>query len=213
MSWLLLLALTAAPKPTAAVAGRVVVKNADGTAADNAGIVVYVTGFSEDPPAEHLKMWQRNRLFVPDVLPVTAGQTVDFTNDDVIWHNIFSVSKARAFDLGMTKKPETKAVTFTKTGVIDVYCNIHPQMVSTVLVLPNRAFAVTGSDGKYRIDNLPPGDYKIFAWSRRSDVQQRPLKAVAGPAQTLDWQLAQSATSPAHKDKYGREYKAGETHY
>ena len=207
------ISLAATAKPAGAIRGQVNVKNVDGSAADNAGIVVYITGFSEDAPSEHLKIWQRNRLFVPDVLPVTAGQTVDFTNDDLIWHNIFSVSKARAFDLGMTKKPETKSVVFGKTGVIDVYCNIHPQMVGTVLVLPNRAFAVSGSDGHYHIDNLPPGDYKVFAWSRRSDVQQRPLKVSAGPAQKIDWQLAQSATSPAHKDKYGREYKAGETHY
>jgi len=189
------------------VTGTVTMKTPAG---DNVpAIVVYVTGFTEDATPRHVVMLQRERRFVPDVLAITRGQTVDFSNQDDIWHNVFSVSKARAFDLGMMKKPETKSVTFSKTGVIDIYCNIHPSMTGTILVLPNRAFALVEPGHAYRIDAVPAGDYRIFAWSRRSDVQQRDLHIDEGRTVPIDWQLERSSAETPHKNKYGQEYRSG----
>ncbi len=204
---LLVLAFALSAEKTGGVSGIVKVKGV--TPADAAPVVLYITGFNEEPDKAAVKITQRDKRFVPDVMPVTVGQTVDFANEDVIWHNVFSISKARAFDLGMTKKPDTKAITFTKTGVIDVYCNIHPEMVGTVLVLPNRAFAVADKDGRYRIPSAPPGDYKMFAWSKRSDVQSKPITITAGETQKLDWEVMQDKVPEKHKDKYGKEYKGG----
>lgn len=191
----------------ATLSGKVVLKETNGTQSAPAGAVVYLVGFSEAPPEQAAKMVQKNQAFSPPVLPVTVGQTVDFSNEDPMWHNVFSVSKARAFDLGMTKKPETKSVTFSKTGVIDLYCNIHPQMVGTLLVLPNRAFAVTDSQGKYEINNIPPGTYKAYVWSRRSEPSNKPIEIGTSKA-TLDFEVVQDKVIEQHKDKHGREYKA-----
>lgn len=177
------------------------------TPANAAPVVVYLTGFTEEAPAVVAKMNQKDRAFVPDVLPVTLGQTVEFMNDDIVLHNVFSISKARAFDLGMTKKPEKKQIQFSKTGIIDVYCNIHPQMVGTVLVLPNRAFTVADKEGRYRIENVPPGEYKAYAWSRRSEVASKPVVVKAGEGTSLDWDVTQDKAPEQHKDKYGKEYK------
>ncbi len=201
------LALFVIATPTGHVSGEVTMTAADGTKTNPDRVVVYVTGFTDTAPEQHAQMHQRDRRFVPNLLAVAQGQTVDFANDDVIWHNVFSVSKARSFDLGMTKKPETKSVTFGKTGVIDVYCNIHPSMVGTIIVLPNHAYAIVDSNGHYNIDDIPPGDYKVFAWSRTSEVKQAPLRIEAGKTATLDFALAQTQVVPDHKDKYGRDYR------
>jgi hypothetical protein len=154
-------------------------------------------------------MTQKDLSFQPALLPLTVGQTVDFSNEDPVWHNVFSISKARAFDLGMTKKPETKSITFSKSGVIDVFCNIHPQMVGTILVLPNRAFAIADKDGRYRIPNVPAGEYKMFAWSRRSEVQSQAITVSAGSTASVDWDVMQDKAPPQHKNKFGNNYTPG----
>jgi plastocyanin len=206
----ILLALLSAPnsEKRATVSGVVRIKGASG--ANAAPVVVYLTGFVEEAESgAHVKMTQRDQSFLPAVLPLAVGATVDFANEDPIWHNVFSISKARAFDLGMTKKPETKSITFAKTGVIDVFCNIHPQMVGTILVLPNRAFTIADKDGRYRIGNVPAGEYKAYAWSRRSDVISKPVTTVAGESTSLDWEVTQDKEPPQHKNKFGNDYKGG----
>ncbi len=206
--WCLAPSLALAADKSGGINGIVKIRGV--TTSESAPVVLYVTGFSDEAEKTAARITQRDKKFVPDVMPVTVGQTVDFANEDTIWHNVFSISKARAFDLGMTKKPDTKAITFTKTGVIDVYCNIHPEMVGTVLVLPNRAFAVADKDGRYRIQNIPPGEYKMFAWSRRSDVQSKPVSVTAGEPLKVDWEIAQDKVPEKHKDKYGKDYKGGQ---
>jgi len=177
------------------------------TPSNSAPVVLYVTGFSDEASKATVKMTQKDMAFSPAVLPLTVGATVDFANEDPMWHNVFSISKARAFDLGMTKRPETKSITFAKTGVIDVFCNIHPQMVGTILVLPNRAFAIADKDGRYRIPSVPAGEHRIFAWSRRSEVQQKPVTVTAGETLSLDWEVTQDKPPPQHKNKFGNDYK------
>jgi plastocyanin len=203
---LAVLLLTGAAEKRSTVSGIVRIKAA--TAKDVAPVVVYITGFGEEPEKSTVYMTQRSKTFVPDLLAITANQAVEFSNDDPVWHNVFSISKARTFDLGMTKKPEVKTITFAKTGVIDIFCNIHPQMVGTILVLPNRAFAIADKDGRYRIGNVPEGDYKIFAWSRRSDVQSKAIH-VGAAAVSVDWNINQDKVLEPHKDKFGRDYKPG----
>ncbi len=204
---LLSLALIAAAPDKGMISGVVRLKGV--TPQSAAPVVLYVTGFNEEPDKAPVRMTQKDLAFTPPVLPLTVGATVEFANEDPVWHNVFSISKARAFDLGMTKKPEKKTITFAKTGVIDVFCNIHPQMVGTIIVLPNRAFAVADKDGRYRIANVPAGDYKIFAWSRRSEVQTKPVKVTASGTTSLDWEIAQDKAPPQHKNKFGQDYKGG----
>jgi len=118
---------------------------------------------------------QHSAIFSPHVLPVLAGTTVEWPNNDEIFHNVFSMSDAKQFDLGLYKdNPPDKRVTFDKPGKVDVYCSIHENMHCIVLVMTNPYFAVTDSDGHYTITGVPPGKYKLKAWHERlpADTQE-----------------------------------------
>jgi plastocyanin len=122
-----------------------------------------------------LKVAQSGAVFSPHVLPVLAGTTVEWPNHDDIYHNVFSVSDAAQFDLGLYKgSPPEKRVIFAQPGKADVYCSIHADMHCIVLVMSNPYFATTDKDGRYTIPNVPPGKYKLKAWHERLpvDVQE-----------------------------------------
>ena len=116
---------------------------------------------SEIPRA---RMDQRNEAFVPHVLAIVAGTTVDFPNSDPTYHNVFSLSKTRRFDLGRYAAGRSKAVRFDEPGIVRVFCDIHSHMSAFILVFSHRYFAVTDEDGRYRIENVPPGTYSVVAW-------------------------------------------------
>ena len=109
-------------------------------------------------------MDQRNESFVPHVLAIVAGTTVDFPNSDPTYHNVFSLSKPRRFDLGRYAAGRSKSVRFDQPGIVRVFCDIHSHMSAFILVFSHRYFAVTDDDGRYRIDNVPPGTYPVVAW-------------------------------------------------
>ncbi len=135
-------------------------------------IVLYLDGDQPgggppDPPV-HATMTQRDERFVPHVLPVVRGTTVDFPNEDAYFHNVFSLSKApKEFDLGRYPKGESKSETFTKTGIVEVFCHIHSDMSGIILVLGNRFYTVPASGGKFSLDGVPPGDYTLIGWHER----------------------------------------------
>ena len=110
------------------------------------------------------RMDQRHESFVPHVLAIVAGTTVDFPNNDLTFHNVFSLSKTRSFDLGRYAAGRSKSVRFDKPGIVRVFCDIHSHMSAYILVFSHRYFAVTDEDGRYRIPNVPPGTYTVVAW-------------------------------------------------
>jgi len=119
---------------------------------------------------------QHGAMFTPHVLPVMAGTTVEWPNDDAIFHNVFSVSDAKNFDLGLYKgNPPNKRITFDKAGRVDVFCSIHSEMHCIVLVLENPYFASTDGDGNYKILNVPPGKYKLKAWHERLPADEKEI--------------------------------------
>jgi len=177
--------------------------------ADRSGVVVYLTGYTEPPPAEPAVMAQRNKTFTPGVLPIVAGQKVKFSNDDVVMHNVFSRSRAGKFDAGKNRPGESYTEAFKKTGIVDVYCDIHEQMVATVVVVPNRAFAVTGPDGRFVLTGVPPGSYPLFAVHRRdarSEVVRTEVIVEPGKQTTVRLQLQETQQDEGHLDKSGRKY-------
>src|SRR5215831_15090682 len=103
------------------------------------------------------RLVQRDQSFDPRVLAVAVGTTVEFPNADPIFHNVFSVSPVKRFDLGRYPKGHSKRVTFDKPGLVNVYCEIHTNMAAYVLVLPHHAFAQPGADGAFALPDLPPG--------------------------------------------------------
>lgn len=118
---------------------------------------------------------QKGAVFSPHILPVMAGTTVEWPNHDEIFHNVFSISDAKPFDLGLYKHPELKRVTFDKPGRVDAFCSIHKTMNCVILVLENPYFAATDERGRYSIPNVPPGAYKIRAWHERLPSQSREI--------------------------------------
>ena len=116
---------------------------------------------------------QRNESFVPHVLAIVAGTTVDFPNSDVTYHNVFSLSRTKSFDLGRYAAGRSKSVRFDRPGIVRVFCEIHSHMSAFVLVFAHRYFAVAQPDGDYRIDNVPPGSYNVFVWNETLPLDSR----------------------------------------
>jgi plastocyanin len=203
----------AAAQPTGRVVGTVKISDADGQPAV-ADVVVYVLGFNEPPSEKVTTIAQKGRKFVPALVAVTAGEKVEFPNFDPFLHNVFSQSPPRKFDLGSFPKGETKEISFPETGVVDVYCNIHPEMAATILVLPNRAHVRTQSNGQFSIDNVPPGDWTVFAYTRRAvKPVSAKISVKAGAETAIDLSL-QRGSEPQHLNKYGEKYNPdGQTQY
>ena len=120
---------------------------------------------------------QKGAQFDPHVVPVVLGTTIEWPNYDEIYHNVFSISEAKQFDLDLYKgNPPEKRVTFDKPGRVDVFCSIHANMHCVVLVMENPYFAVTDSRGHYSITNVPPGTYKLKAWHERMPPQIKEIQ-------------------------------------
>jgi len=107
---------------------------------------------------------QEGQAFVPRVLAVAVGGKVDFPNHDPIYHNVFSLSPARRFDLGKYPKGSSRQVVFPRAGLINVYCDIHTDMEAFILVVPNHAFTRPSTSGEYALPELPAGRYVVHAW-------------------------------------------------
>jgi plastocyanin len=134
-------------------------------------VVVYLEGPppSQDAsggPASPAQIQQVDRRFQPDLVVVPAGSSVSFPNMDPIFHSVFSLSKAKAFDLGSYDKGETRKVLFSKPGIVDVYCHLHPNMTATVVVTPNHFYARVDRTGHYQIPDVPAGQYTVVAWHK-----------------------------------------------
>lgn len=150
------------------VTGTITVKGAR----DARDAIVFIDAIPDTvsaPPEQHALMDQRNMVFVPHVLPVVAGTTVDFSNDDDVLHNVFTPAKcAEKFNLGTWPKGQKRSYTFTEVGCVSVLlCNVHPEMEAYVVVLPTPYFAVTDKAGKYAIEGVPPGTYTLKVWHEK----------------------------------------------
>jgi plastocyanin len=122
---------------------------------------------SYQPPAAHPILDQRDLTFHPQVLPILVGTTVDFPNKDNLFHNVFSYSSPKEFDLGRYPTGDSKSVRFDKAGIVRVYCDIHSHMNATILVLDNPFFAVPDDGGSFVIKNIPNGTYMVRLWYGR----------------------------------------------
>ena len=109
-------------------------------------------------------MDQRNETFVPHVVAITTGMTVDFPNSDKFYHNVFSLSKTQRFDLGRYAAGRLKSVRFDRPGIVRVFCDIHSHMNAFILVLGHPFFDLTEPDGRFRIERVPAGTYNVIGW-------------------------------------------------
>jgi plastocyanin len=159
--------------------------------ADRRRAVVYLEtaprGAFEDREPQRGRMDQRNETFLPNVLAITVGTVVDFPNNDSTYHNVFSLSKPRRFDLGRYAKGRSKSVRFDRPGVVRVFCDIHSHMSAFVIVFNHRYFDTTDAEGRYRIDAIPPGTYNVAAWHDGATRETRTVTIPEGGAVELDF--------------------------
>ena len=143
------------------------------------------------------KVAQHSAQFSPHILPVLAGTTVEWPNNDEIFHNVFSVSDAAQFDLGLYQgNPPEKRVAFQSPGKVDVYCSIHAQMHCVVLVMANPYFATTDKNKRFTIPNVPPGKYKLKAWGERLPADTQEITVPATGEVQADFTLAPGKNLP-----------------
>jgi plastocyanin len=139
------------------------------------------------PDRRRVRMDQRNETFVPGVLAVGVGTLVDFPNNDTTFHNVFSMSPAKRFDLGRYGRGKSKPVQFDTPGIVRVFCDIHSHMSASVLVFNHPFYATTAADGRYVIDSIPAGTYVVTAWHEGAVRDSRTVTIPAGGAANLDF--------------------------
>ena len=149
---------------------------------DLTDFVAYIEGGAVgpmQPPEKPIQIViQKDATFRPHVLPILVGTTVEWPNNDDIYHNVFSMSEAKSFDLGIYKNKQIKRVTFDKPGRVDVFCSIHTKMGCVILVLSNPFFSATDKNGNFTIPNIPAGTYQLKAWHERLPPQ---IKTITVP--------------------------------
>lgn len=174
---------------------------------DMSGVLVYITGFKSKELEEIPDIVQKDRKFSPDFLTIVAGQKVRFLNHDEIYHNVFSISPIKSFDLGQYKgKEPPKLVTFEKPGLVPVFCNIHPEMIAYVVVLENNAYAMTDKDGTFQMRNVPIGTYTINAWLSRAKRVSREVVVQPGQETKIHLEIKEILKITPHQRKDGSEY-------
>ena len=158
---------------------------------DCQGAVVYVEqvpGQSYRPRGEAI-LDQRKLTFVPHVLTVVTGTTVVFRNSDDVWHNIFSTSPAKRFNLGTYAKGVDKRLVLDKPGVVELLCNVHPEMSGFIVVVDTPHTTHVEPDGRYELGGLPEGTYTVVAWHEALKPSRRQVTLRSGEAFVVDFVL------------------------
>ncbi len=154
--------------------------------------IVYVDkipGKTFAPPADHAKIDQKGMQFVPHVLPIVVGQTVDFHNSDSVLHNVYSPDAAAdKFNLGTWPKGQVKTYTFQKEGFAQLLCKVHPEMEAYIASLPTPYFALAKADGSYEIKGAPDGAQTIKTWNPKLKPSSKAV--TVGASTVADFQLA-----------------------
>jgi hypothetical protein len=200
---------------------EIVPASGDPKPTDASGVVVWLDPLPrqaplDDPPAMSPRpagrLIQKHKAFIPHIIVVQAGSSVDFPNDDPFFHNVFSLFEGKRFDLGLYEAGSSRAVKFDRPGICYIFCNIHPQMSAVIVVVQTPHWAITDRSGTVTIPDVPPGRYVLHVWHERSLPET--LKAltreisVTESSHSLGTLRVREAPglNLAHKNKYGRDY-------
>ena len=139
-------------------------------AGDSTYGVAYVVGpvLPQETPDESVLLDQKGHRFVPRILAVVVGQSVEFRNSDNVFHNVFSYSPPKRFDLGRYPRGKSKKLSFPKPGLVQIFCDIHSDMRADLVVVPSRRYAYVDAEGRFAIQGVPPGRHTVAVWLPRS---------------------------------------------
>jgi len=137
----------------------------------------------EPVPTTRTRMNQRGEEFVPRVLAVTVGTTVDFPNNDLTFHNVMSLAPGNSFDLGRYPRGQSRSVRFDTPGIVPIICDIHSHMSAYILVFSHPFFAVTETDGRYVLTGVPPGTHTLKVWSELGVAEPKGVTTGPGPVE------------------------------
>jgi plastocyanin len=202
--------------------GRIVLEHATDSGhenkQDNSNVVVWLTPKNLSS-AGHIpfrntgpfSLTQKDKRFIPELLVVPVGSSIEFPNRDPFFHNVFSLFEGKRFDLGLYQAGETRSVRFDREGVSYVFCNIHPEMHAVVMALASPFFAVTDKRGSFAIHNAPAGEYTLRVWSERAlpnSLQKlEQTVRVSGRDFILPTlHLEEARLVAEHKNKFGKDY-------
>jgi len=177
-------------RPTTAYATRSIPSPALASVSERRHVVIYLRDARPQGVAPmRVSIHQRNETFTPRVVAVTIGSEVDFPNDDPIYHNVFSLSRARTFNLGRYPRGDTRRVRVDRPGIVKVFCEIHSHMSATVMVFDHPWFAMPDATGRFALDAVPPGDHQVTAWHERLGDTTVRLRVEPGRPVTTDFVL------------------------
>jgi plastocyanin len=203
--------LVLAVPPSGTVEGRVKLEvrsllgSSGGQGVPDAVVYLEFLAGASAPPAEGAAVVQKDKTFSPRLLVVQQGSLVSFPNEDYVFHNVFSLTQGNEFDLGLYRNGSTKAVRFKKPGVVDVFCNIHPEMIASILVLQNPYAARVGADGRYSLE-LPAGKHALVAYWAAGVMERREVEVPEGGKVTADFTLVDSGRLVHHPNKFQQPY-------
>ena len=155
-----------------------------------ANVIVFVDLAASTPaPSTRVAIRQVDEVFVPHVVAITTGSTVDFPNDDLIFHNVFSLSRPASFDFGRYPRGASKGRVFDKPGIVKVFCHFHSHMSALVRVFGHPYFARPDAAGHFVIDGIPAGKHRVVAWHERVGEVSHQVVVIDGGRVSLSFEL------------------------
>ena len=189
--------------------------------ANPADVVIWLTPLQPDtnpPSTGHpgpFRLVQKDKMFMPHLLVVPAGSSVEFPNQDPFFHNVFSLFNGKRFDLGLYESGTTRAVRFDREGISYIFCNIHPEMGAVVVALRTPYWGISTASGAITIHDVPPGSYRMHVWSEAArsanPVETDRIVQVGISPAHLGEIVLEGAADPMghHKNKFGEDYPIG----
>jgi len=147
-----------------------------------------LTAYPKTP--SRARMDQRDEQFVPRLLALTVGSVVEFPNNDTTFHNVFSLSRTRTFDLGRYPPGSNGAIRFDRAGIVPVFCDIHSHMSAYILIFDHPFFAVSDVAGRYAIRDIPAGTYALSVWSELGRAASRRITVTADAVTEADFDVS-----------------------
>jgi plastocyanin len=171
--------------------------------------VIYLKGVPDALPDTSKMVFsvkQKDKQFAPGFIVALKGSTVEFPNEDRIDHNVFSLSKTARFDLGLYRSGNKKSVVMRRAGLIDVYCNIHPDMAAKILVLETKYYAIANQNGTFSLSQIPDGEYELVAWQPYGEEQITKVQVTKGKVSQANFKLVRGNVKRSHVRKDGTPY-------